>query len=54
MTFIFSEFFVVAAALLLKRNVLFVFFSLMNVFQHIPKNLSNCRHTGPAFVCFEV
>ena len=57
MTFIFSEFFVVAAALLLKRNVLFVvFFSLMNayVFQHIPKNLNNCRHTGPAFVCFEV
>ena len=57
MTFIFSVIFVVAAALLLKRNVLFVvFFSLMNayVFQHIPKNLSNCRHTAPAFVCFEV
>ena len=54
MTFIFSDFFVVAAALLLKRNV--VFFSLMNayVFQHIPKNLRNCRHTGPAFVCMEV
>ena len=53
MTFIFSDFFDVAAALLLKRNV---FFSLMNayVFQHIPKNLRNCRFTGPAFVCIEV
>ena len=59
MTFIFSDFFVVAAALLLKRNVvcfLLLFFSLMNayVFQHIPKNLRNCRHTGPACVCIEV
>ena len=61
MTFIFSDFFVVAAALLLKRNVFFFFFfffffSLMNayVFQNIPKNLRNCRHTGPAFVCIEV
>ena len=55
MTFIFSDFFAVATALPLKRNVV-VFFSLMNayVFQHIPKNLRNCRHTGPAFVCIEV
>ena len=56
MTFIFSDIFVVAAALLLKRNVVCLLFSLMNayVFQHIPKNLRNCRHTGPAFVCIEV
>ena len=51
MTLISLTFFVVAAALLLKRNVVCLFFSLMNAYS---KNLRNCRHTGPAFVCIEV
>ena len=47
--------FVVAATLLLKRFYFFFFFFfffLVNVyvFQHIPKNLRNCRHTGTTVI----
>ena len=49
MAFIFSDFFVFAAALLLKRNGVFIIiiFSECYVYQHFPKTLRNCRHTGP-------